>query len=307
MTTLIIGAGFIGTNLVQHFLRSGIDDITVMSRSAPLRLFPRVRYVRSDILEFARDVPIIERCSNIIFAAGPSTIIEAEKIVPADLANTEFWMSALLEFACRHNSRFVYLSSGGTVYGDSRLIPTPEFQSTLANSTYALYHIINENLVSLFSLTRKLSACVLRIANPYGPLQRIERGQGFITTSVNRALRGESVVVFGDGTITRDFIYITDVCIAITKALNRSVPNLVYNVASGIGTNQLEIIDLIAEALGQPICVKLQDARQIDIPCSVLDIVKATEELNWSPVIGLHAGIANIATWLRDAQISVNQ
>jgi len=288
-------------------LLSGITDITVMSRSAPIRLFPGVRYIRGDILEFTRDVPVVERCSNIIFAAGPSTIIEAEKIVPADLANTEFWMSALLEFACRHNSRFVYLSSGGTVYGRSRLIPTPELQSTLANSIYALYHIINENLVALFSSTKKLSGCVLRIANPYGPQQRIERGQGFITTSVNRALRGEPVVIFGDGTTTRDYIYITDVCIAIIKALNRSVPNLVYNVASGIGTNQLEIIDLIAEALERPISVKFQDARQTDIPCSVLAIEKAAEELNWSPVIRLHAGIANIATWLRDEQISINQ
>lgn len=131
--------------------------------------------------------------------------------------------------------------------------------------------------------------------------QRIETAQGAIGVFLHRALSGNPIDIWGDGSATRDYIHVRDVAEAFVRAIEYSGPKKVFNISSGMGTNLNELILMIEDVIGQRIERRYLPARQFDVPVSVLSNDLARTELYWTPLISMREGIAKTAEWMKAA------
>ena len=144
-----------------------------------------------------------------------------------------------------------------------------------------------------------LKAIMLRVANPYGERQRIETAQGAIGVFLHHALSGKPIEIWGDGSVTRDFIHISDVAEAFVQAVAYSGSKSVFNISSGSGTSLNELITILEEILNKPIEPHYLPSRPFDVPVSVLSNDLAGVELHWSPSISMREGIERTAVWMK--------
>lgn len=156
-----------------------------------------------------------------------------------------------------------------------------------------------EKYLRLYHHLHGIKAISLRVANPYGERQRIETAQGVIGVFLHKALRGVPIEIWGDGSVTRDYIHVSDVAEAFIRAVGYSAGEGCFNISSGTGTSLNQLIDILEEVLGKPIERRHLPGRSFDVPASVLSNDLARRELQWAPSIGLPEGMARTADWMR--------
>jgi UDP-glucose 4-epimerase len=140
---------------------------------------------------------------------------------------------------------------------------------------------------------------ILRVSNPYGNRQRVETAQGAVAVFLSRAIQGQPIEIWGDGSVSRDYLYVGDVADAFAKAVNYDGINSVFNISSGQGTTLNELIALIEKALGTSVLRNYRPGRTFDVPVSVLDNTLARAEMGWSPTISLEEGILRTESYMR--------
>lgn len=192
----------------------------------------------------------------------------------------------------------IYPSSGGTIYGAAS-IPTPEDAPIQPLGGYAAGKASIELFLRAMHHARGIDACILRLANPYGPGQRPERGQGFIATAANRVLRREPVEVFGDGRAVRDFVYVDDVARAFILAAAKARGFATYNIGGGSPIAVAEALDLVFYAAERRSAVRFLPPRPSDLAHSGLAISRAAADLDWRPTTPLEAGVRATVAWHR--------
>ena len=200
----------------------------------------------------------------------------------------------LQEAAAAGVRKVVLVSSGGTVYGVAGALPIGEDHPTNPISPYGITKLTIEKYAWMFQLVSDLPAIVVRPGNAYGEEQRPFVGQGFIATAMHSIIRGHEVAIFGtEGTI-RDYVHVSDVANGIVAALDHGEPGQAYNVGSGIGRSNLDVLREIephAERAGYPLRTKTLPPRGFDVPANVLDIRKLRSLSGWSPQISFASGI----------------
>ncbi len=194
--------------------------------------------------------------------------------------------------------KIVFISSGGTVYGRPQYLPIDESHPTEPMVSYGITKLAIEKYLLMYQALYRIKAIILRVANPYGERQRIETAQGAVGVFLRRALQGESIEVWGDGSIERDFLHVSDVADAFAKAVMYSGPESVFNVSSGVGTSINELVAVIERVLGRKVQRVTKPGRAFDVPVSVLSNEAARRELGWQPCIHLDEGIARTASWM---------
>ena len=205
----------------------------------------------------------------------------------------------LLDACVRHGvRRFVFISSGGTVYGIPRQIPIPETHPNNPDCSYGITKLSIEKYVGMYGRERGLSTCTLRLANPYGEYQRVKSAQGAVAVFCYKAITGEPIEIWGDGNVVRDFVYVGDAVNAIVKALVRDDVSGEINIGSGKGTSMNELLDMIDGIVGRRTIRKYMPGRVFDVPANVLDISKARELLGWEPAVMLPEGIKKTISWI---------
>lgn len=137
---------------------------------------------------------------------------------------------------------------------------------------------------------------ILRPSNTYGVRQGRDGSQGLVNTLLRRALLGEPVSIWGDGSIVRDHLHVDDLARLAAKAGEGDVTG-VFNVGSGVGTSVRELIDLVTQVTGRTLTVNYGPARSVDAPYSVLDIRKVSKVFRWRPEIALKDGLAQTWAW----------
>lgn len=203
--------------------------------------------------------------------------------------------------ACRHSGvkRVVFVSSGGTLYGDASIVPTPEDSAEQPVCAYGISKLSIEKYLALYERLYGLVAISLRVANPYGPLQHSKKQQGAVGVFINKALRSEPIDIWGDGSVVRDYIYVSDVIAALILAAQYSGEYRVFNIGSGVGLSLKSLVAIIDKALDTKIAVRYDDARSVDVSRSILDCTLARRELAWQPTVSLEKGIAKTVEWIR--------
>lgn len=239
-----------------------------------------------------------EGCSAAVFLGGYSrpgdrvrSIIES---APEELIHPVQVAEACADVGV---ARFVFTSSGGTVYGPVKTHPTPETETNTPLNAYGVTKLAAEHFLRLLSASSVIAASVLRVSNPYGPGQMARRRQGFVAAAMNAAYSGTQLEIWGDGSVIRDFIYVGDVAEAFVAACNSPNAFDLVNVSFGAGASLKDICAGVEAASGRRLNINYKDSRAADVPVSVLENSRALELLGWKPGVSLAEGLAKTAQW----------
>ena len=301
---LIGGCGFIGSHVVDR-LRSEGQQVRVFDRR-PEQFRPPldgVDYVMGDLTDTAQLYEALVGVDAVIHLASTSVPSTSNLDPVADITGNLIATVRLLEIMRASGLRkIVFLSSGGTVYGIPEVNPVAETHPLRPICSYGIVKVAIENYFHMEHSLHGLQHVILRASNPYGPRQGHTGIQGIIGTHLWRIARGETVEVWGDGSVVRDFIHVRDLAELCVKAVLSNVAGC-YNAGSGEGTSVAEVvrcIDRTVQATGNgPVLPLYKPGRGFDVPRVVLDIRRAKEDLGWFPRTGLDDGIAESWDWVR--------
>ena len=296
---LLGGAGFIGRHVAAGLLSRG-HRVTIADRvpaEQPNTLpHPAPEQARSILVDFATaDWDALVQDADVVHHYAWNSIPASANANPfGDLSTNLGVTLGLLEALRRRGGgRVVFSSSGGTVYGRTGANPTPETHPLAPITGYGAGKAATEVYLGLYHHLHGLDCRIARIANPYGAGQDIRRGQGAVTTFLQKALDGESIVIWGDGEITRDYIHISDVVKALVRMA--TIPRIdepaTFNIGSGAGLSLNGIIHALEQRLGRRLQVERKAARSFDVPVNVLDVTKAARLLPWAPVLSFADGL----------------
>lgn len=286
---LVIGGnGFIGTNLCKYL--SGKDlDVYSMDIREPKETLANVTYIAGDFFddvflkELVEDKDVIYHAISTVQPGNSN-----EKYMSGysrDLQQTV----KLCSFLMGTKTRMIFLSSGGTVYGNQEVQPIKEDALPLPINHYGNVKLCIENTIRIFNMQMHTKMLVARIANPYGPAQDYKKGVGFIDAVLKKTLQKETVSVWGDGNIVRDYIYIDDVCKMLYEMAEYEGDEEVFNLSSGTGTSQNEIIAMV-QKINPAIQVEYLDYRSVDAKKIVLDNSKIQSICNIN-ILSIEEGI----------------
>jgi UDP-glucose 4-epimerase len=300
-TCLVLGAGgFIGTNLCRALSAAGASVRGFGRPPAFPAALPEMSWTPAQPSNQAAVFQAAHGAEVVFHLLGGSVPEAAEGDAAADL-RTGAADSVELLARCQEAGvkRIVFISSGGTVYGVPRRIPIAEDHPTEPISVYGIHKLLVEKHLGLLAHRHGLRSVVLRAANPYGPFQAPGRGQGVIATLIARRLAGLPVEIWGDGSVTRDFLHVADLVEAMLGAALYDGPQRVLNVGSGRGRTILEVVSSIDAVLGlRGAPILHRPGRAVDVPVNVLDTGLARRELGWSARRDWMQGLAETAEWL---------
>jgi UDP-glucose 4-epimerase len=304
------GCGFIGRHVAILLARTGFR-VTLVDRGplAHSLLAESVNRITHQMLELgsADWDTILANVDVVHHYAWGSLPASANANPGGDLrTNLGTTIDLLDALHRRGGGRVIFASSGGTVYGKLRQIPVPEDHVVAPITAYGAGKATAELYLGLYRAMHGLDCRIARIANPYGAGQKLDRGQGAVTTFLHRALSGQPITIWGTGEVVRDYVHIADVakCL-VALAITPRTQDFIFNVGSGVGTSLNDIVIALETRLGRKLDVKRSETRTFDVPISVLSIDRARVVLGWSPRLSFAQGIDRTLEDLhRDSQLS---
>lgn len=299
------GAGFIGRHVVRQLLSSGAQVVVFDVTALPDELAP-VDQVTGSITDTALFASAVSGCDTVVFLANSSLPGSANTDLSSEIHDhVQVTIKAAEISAAQGVGRFVFASSGGTVYGYSSDQPLAEDMPTAPINAYGVSKLSIEHYLRLIARIRPMQTVSLRVSNPYGEGQLALRSQGFIAAAMQHAISGKTMPIWGDGLVERDFIHVSDVAAAFAAACAADQVPPVVNIGSGQALSLLKLLAMIEPALGRPVPVQFQPGRAIDVARNVLDISRAQSLLGWAPHTSLRDGLARTARWWLDREVTV--
>jgi UDP-glucose 4-epimerase len=295
---VIGGAGFVGTQVTRILVRSG-RDVLVLGRSArPSRLPQVIAYQQGDYGDTHILKLVLAEADEVIdlaYATAPQTSF-ADPVFDI-VSNLPATVSLLQEAVSAGVSKVILVSSGGTVYGVPQMLPISEDHPTKPISPYGITKLAVENYAWMYRALFDLPAIVVRPANAYGEGQRQLSGQGFVAAAMQRIKQGDDVEVYGAQGTIRDYIHVSDVAAGIVAALEKGQPGTAYNVGTGEGRSNLDVLRMIeplAAKAGLKVGTRFLPARRFDVPVNILDSARLRAISGWRPAVPLEQGIARL-------------
>lgn len=295
---LIGGAGFIGSNLIKSLLERKTFNIHLLEPA-----FANLSRVEGlDILVHRGQLSDIDKIESILLNNKIDIVIHlVSTLIPGssgddfekEFVNVTFPSLKLMDFCAENRIKFVYFSSGGTVYGNRKTNDSIKENSEVAPiSYYGWSKQMMENSILFKNRTKNLEYLILRPSNPYGHGQNIHAKQGLIAVAIGKILSDQEIEIWGDGSSVRDYIYIDDLTLAISELLSLdNVYNKTINIGSGEGYSVTDIISTLDEITEKKVKVKHLPSRSVDVSSVVLDISLLKSLINFSP-ISLKEGIS---------------
>lgn len=298
------GAGFVGSHIVDALLQAGnrvlvVDNLstgraTNVPDDCPLALVDIADSSLWKSMQEFRPRAVVHAAAQ---ASVPVSVGQPQADARANIMGTLNLVQASLASGVE---QFVYVNTGGALYGRPQYLPIDERHPVRPVSPYGLSKWTAEQYLGLFS-EAGMAVKVLRLANVYGPRQSPDTEAGVISVFASRMLDGLPVTIHGDGTQTRDFVYVGDVARAVELAL--AVPGqFTVHVSSGSATTVLEVFRRVREVTGYRGEPEFGPSRAGDIRESVLANALARRLLGWTPSWSLGTGIEATVEWLRSAE-----
>jgi UDP-glucose 4-epimerase len=302
------GAGFIGSHVADVFLENGwevtiVDDLSSgkqdnvpsgaefrrMSVTSPelARLVTQTRFdvvthlaAQIDVRKSVAD-PILDATTNII---GTLNLMEALR-------------------AARASTRVIFTSTGGALYGDFNKPPNFEDYPKDPESPYAISKLSAEYYLAYFGRVHNLDSAAVRFGNVYGPRQDPHGEAGVVAIFCGRILDNKPLTIFGDGSQTRDYVYVGDVARAVYLAATKPLPERgrvdarAFNIGTGKGTSVIDLAKLLQEAAGTKAKIEFAPHRPGEQQESFVNVDKARDVLGWTPSVTLSEGLAKTFSW----------
>lgn len=299
---LIGGCGFIGSHLARKLVALG-RSVKVLDRVIPLEQnkITGAAYIAGDYCDAELIDQLVSTHDEIIhlaYATRPNTSFDDPM---ADLVLNLSPAVQLFETVARCDKRLLLISSGGTVYGEAISTPISENHPTHPISPYGVTKLTLEKYAHFYAVTKGLQVVCIRPSNPYGEGQLPFVGQGFVSTAIATALRGEAITIFGKKGSIRDYIYVGDLADGILTILDKGKMDEVYNIGSGVGLSNLQVVEAIRPLLKTAgVDVHVQDApeRHFDVKTNILNS-KKLRKLGWAPGTAIDTGLKRAFEWLR--------
>ena len=299
------GAGFIGSHLVEELLSNEneilILDNCLTGKKENLDIKGSFKFINDDFGS-EKSLEEIERFNpDICFhlAAQSSVVVSVEN--PAlDFEHNILQPIKLIQVLLKSNcKKFVFTSSGGTIFGEPTKIPTAE--EDYADEPESPYGVAKKRLNELIKIMTKssnLKYSILNLSNVYGPRQDPYGEAGVVSIFAKKYLNNEEPIVYGDGEQTRDYIYVKDVVSALIKA-SLIEENHFLNIGTGVETSVNDLVNSMKIQFNSQINPIYKPAREGELKRSVLNNTKAKEDLDWKPEYSLDRGMKEVFNWLR--------
>ncbi|MCI0395204.1 MAG: NAD-dependent epimerase/dehydratase family protein [Chloroflexi bacterium] len=296
------GAGFIGSHVVDLYLKNGHEVVVVdnLSTGRSSNLNPAATFYQVDV----RSPQIAE----ILDRERPEVVnhhaaqIDVRRSVAQPMFDADVNILGslnLIEAALKTGvKRFVYISTGGAVYGEPEYLPCDEAHPINPICQYGVSKHTVEHYLYLYQLNYGLDYTVLRYPNVYGPRQDPHGEAGVVAIFTGRILAGEQVYINGDGSQQRDFVYVADCAQANLLAVTAG-KNGIFNIGTGQGTTINEIFDTLREITSYPLPPRFRPARLGETYRIFLDAGKARRELGWQPTVRLADGLEQTVAYFQ--------
>ena len=299
------GAGFIGSHIVDELISLGhtvtvVDDL---SEGSLQNLHSEARLFDVNI----NDAPALEKAfaeakPELVSHHAAQISVRNSMYDPTHDAQVNIIGSLnVLQAAVKHDvERFIFASTSA-VYAKPDHLPMDETHPLSPESVYGVSKLSVENFVRLYSDTYGIKHKIFRYGNVFGPRQNPHGEAGVVAIFTGQFLRGEQPTIFGDGTKTRDYVFVSDVVSASIAAMSDAGDNDTYNIARGIGVSDYEMFDAVATAADSSMQPKYAPVRPGEPHHLSLDPTKAHEILSWHPRVSLSEGIAQVVEHHRQA------
>lgn len=291
------GAGFIGSHLAWELVKDNeviiIDNLyTGREENIP----PGAKFIKADIRDYEAIAELISNADYVFHEAAQVSVVESIKDpIFTEEVNVLGTLNILKALLAGHGK--LIFASSAAVYGDNPNLPLKETERPRPLSPYGVTKWAAEEYLRVFHELYGLPVVSLRYFNVFGPRQTANQYAGVISIFINRALRGEPLVIFGDGKQTRDFIYVKDVVKAnLIAAESRKANGGVFNVATGKETTILELAMKIIEITGTTSSIVFDKPRPGDIRHSRADISEI-RKLGFEPEWSLEEGLKKTVEW----------
>ena len=300
------GAGFIGSHVVDRFVEEG-HEVVVLDNlvTGDLRnLNPKARFVQMDICDRKEVQGLLaaERFDVIDHHAAQMDVRKSTEDPLYDAEVNILGSINLIMNAARYGvQKFIYISTGGAVYGEPTRLPVEEADPVNPECQYGISKHTVEHYLYLYRLLYKLNFTVLRYPNVYGPRQNTRGEAGVIAIFAGKMLEGETPTIFGDGQQLRDYIYVRDVAEANALALSRGDGEII-NIGSEKGTSVRELFDHLKSLIGFKGEPKSAPVRPGEIYKIYLSGRKANRVLGWQPTVALQEGLRQTVEWIEQVR-----
>lgn len=302
------GAGFIGSHVCEAFLADGcsVDVVDDLSSGKAANLPAGVTFHQLDI----RAPEVADLIANRAFDAVVhlAAQMDVRRSVAEPLFDSDVNVRGSLNIfeALRRSesrARVVFASTGGALYGDHNTPPNAETTRKEPDSPYAVSKLAVENYLSYYSRIHGLDGVSLRFANVYGPRQDPHGEAGVVAIFCGRILDERTLTIYGDGTQTRDYVYVGDVVQAVKVALGARLAAPVgidaraYNIGTGVPTSVLDLASSLRRAAGSDAQIEFAPQRRGEQQASFVNVEKAKRELGWAAAVSLDTGLAQTFDW----------
>ncbi len=301
------GAGFIGSNLVDRLVDEGIDVLVIDDLSSGSLANLKDSRSRGNVTIHQIDVTD-DRVVGLVRDFRPNSIHHLAAQIDVRLSVSDPVRDARINIlgtlnmleAARHcdAERFVFASSGGATFGDTFNIPTPETQKRRPASPYGVSKYVVEEYFRYYSDTYGLDYVSLGFANVYGPRQDPHGEAGVVAIFIGDLVGGRRPTIYGDGSQTRDFVYVEDVTDAMLRA-SRIGGSRYLNIGTGVETSIAKLFEVVVDATGSDIEPIMAAGRRGEQLRSCLDATAARAHLGWEAWTPMHEGIAETVRWWR--------
>ncbi|MEM3422839.1 MAG: SDR family oxidoreductase [Candidatus Bilamarchaeaceae archaeon] len=299
------GAGFIGSHLAEALLKRGhavriLDNFSTGKEENIKDIENSIEIIRGSITEKEVLENAIENVDYVLHHAAQISVVDSiknpKKTWEINIKGTKL----LLNAAVKNKVKKVILASSAAVYGNEPGLPKTEQMRTKPTSPYGDSKLMNEYMAQKYHQQDKINIISLRYFNVYGPRQHPQSAYaGVISKFMEKMIKGERPIIYGNGEQTRDFVYVEDVVSANILALESTVKNGIYNIGSGKETSLNELVKTLNEILGTKIEPIYEPPREGDIQRSVADISKAKKDLGYIPKYTLKEGLTKTIEWYR--------
>lgn len=298
------GAGFIGSHLTDALIAKGhivvvIDNLSTGSRK---NVNPKAKFLKADLADHKKIEKIIkkEKPEVIFHLAAQMSVQESVKNPVFDAENNILASFNLINLAKKYSvKKFIFASTGGAIYGDTKNRPTPETEKEWPLSPYGIAKLSVDKFLNYCQKIHGLNFVSLRYANVYGPRQNPHGEAGVIAIFLNRMLARKQPVTNGDGEQTRDYVYVGDVVNANLLALKNFKKTGIYNVGTGKETNVNDLFGEINKRFGGNFKEVHGPAKPGEQKTSCLSFARMKKDFGWKPKVDFKKGIKKTYEWFK--------
>ena len=294
------GAGFIGSHIADKLIENNYDVIILdnLTTGNKNNINPKAEFVNADIRDKDLDEKINFKDVEVVIHQAAQINVRYSVENPVNDANINILGTInILEFMEKYDINKIIFASSVGIYGEPNYLPVDENHPINPLSPYGLSKYVGEEYIKLYNRLYGIEYAILRYSNVYGERQDPRGEAGVISIFIDKMLKNQNPVIFGDGNQTRDFVYVGDVTRANLMALNWK--NEIVNIGTGKETSVNELFNIIKNEIGFKGTAIYDKPREGEIYRIYLDIKKA-ESLGWEPEVDLKDGIKKVVNWMKN-------